>query len=524
MRFAFVRRGLPTALVLAALAACNDGAPAQPPLPEAGLRGQLVAFEVSGVLTAKPGESVRIGLLAAPEVRSIAVSLQGEYDDASLDAERLVPKDGRASFLLHAPSQPSTFSVLAKTDSGSTARLDVAVSRAGFAKVRVLPSYKGTRALDTLVASAFLKATCKDLAAMKPVPDGAPLVTGPLGQPLDLDNVPAGGRVAVAVRAGQYAFGCDDVLELPTGGSRDVPVELFDRPVDLAKTDLEARFTFEPQPSELTAWNDLLTSASNLALAAFSPVGTTQDEAARLLDAMSDASGQTAAFGFARTQGAWDGKVKTHLAQRPPSLRVRAEAWLSAGLPSTLGDLVVHLASGPGPQQATLALVTLGAADAKTAGYAAPLPFLWAADGAEDAVRLEGSLQIAPSALACATADVDAAAKVPGAKDVPTALSLAVDCPALATTLGGFGACTGSCMEQLCGKALGSLWAKGRDASSAAQQMAALRVNLGTKVTVGESAEPTAFSGAWVGDVKPGSGPSFGMRGSAKGATGMVPK
>jgi hypothetical protein len=523
MSLASRKRGLAAALAAAALSACDAGPPSPTVAPDAGLGAdRLVAFEVSGVLTAKPGEDVRVGVLAAPSVRFVDVSLQGEYGDASLDAERLVPRDGRASFVLHAPSQPSLFSLHAKTDTGGAARLDVAVSRAGFARVRAVPSYRGSRPVNALVASAFLKATCRDLSAMKPVPDGAPLATGPLGQTLDLDNVPAGGRVSVAVRAGQYAFGCQDVSELPAGGSRDVPIELFDRALDLSAASLKVRVTFEPQPNEAVAWNERQSGAADLALAKFSPLGTAQDESARLLDAMADASAQATLFGQARAQGAWDGKVQAHLAQRPPSLRARAQGWLAASLPSTLGDLTLHLASGPGPEEATLGLLRVGAADAQVAGYVAPSPFLWKADGAEDAVRLEGSLRFSPSALACAMADEDAAAKIPGAKDVPTALALAVDCASLGQALGGYGSCGATCMEQLCGKALGALWAKAREAT--AQQPSELRINLGTKVEVGENAEPVSFAGAWLGEVRPFSGSSFGMRGSARGATGTVPK
>jgi hypothetical protein len=524
MFFASDRRILLVALLAAALSAC--GFNRKDNLFDGGATGaDLLGFDTMGVLTLTPGQMAVIGVHAKPNVPSARVSLEGTYSDASIDNGHLVfDQNGQASFTLRAPSTPATFGLRAISDSpDATSRLDVAVSADGFANLHVAPHYKGVRPVPSFRASAFVRTTCKDLAKAAPM-DGSPARDGAPFQPaIDLPSVPAGANVAVSVRIMHYAVGCLDVPDLAPNADRSISVDVYDRPLDVTALDLEARLTFTPTMQEQSDWNLRMDAAGQLALLKFSPYGTTADEALRLLDAMS-AAAMNNSFASSRQSGSWDSKTSSWLGQHMPSMRQRATTWLTNGKPFTLGDQLLHV--GPGqPNQQTMIVPT---AQAKDSGIVASVPFSAVAD-ADDTLRLEGPLDIWPTALATYGANLKAAIDVQAAKDVPTALAIQLDCSGLSTALlngqqYAYGSCDQSCMKTLCESGLDAMWSAGRDASQKISDSLEVLVNASGKATVGDNAEPVELLGLWSGSVKGGQYNASTMHGAFKAATGMAPQ
>lgn len=524
------RGGLTSLVALLALAAAC-AAPAgcsisSPMVFDGGPEAQaLLAFDQTGVLTLVPGQAVKVGVHAKAPVKSVRPSLEGAYADASIDAAALeIDSSGAASFTLRAPSTSATFGVrVTSDDPKATARLDVAVSADGFATVHVTPHYRGGRAAPVFWASAFVRTTCKDLAKGAPM-DGSPARNGAGPAPLiDLPSVPAGGNVAVAVRVAHYAAGCEDVSDLAPSVDRNLSVDVYDLPLDIEALDLEARLTFTPSTQEKSDWAQRMGAASSLAISKFSPSGTSTDEAGRLLDAMAAAS-QSMAFSTARTGGSWDGKASTWLGQHAPSLKQRATTWLTGGVDFTLGDELFHLGPGMPNQQAAV----VPTAAAKDAGFSSSVPFSAVAD-ADDTLRMQGPLDVWPTALATAGANARAAMDVAGAMDVPTALAVQIDCDGLAASLLGgqqyaYGTCDQACLRSLCGAALGAMWQTARGASQSASDSFEILVNASGKATVEDTPTPVKLDGTWSATVKGGQQSATTTHGAIRAAVGAAPQ
>lgn len=480
----------------------------------------LLGFDTVGVLTLVPSQTISVGVHGASNVHHVRISLEGAYGDASIDLDRIVLDDrGQGSFTLRAPSMPSTFGVRATSDEpDATARLDVAVSNDGFASLKVSPRYRGARPAPLFVVSAFVRTTCKEIDKT----DGSPVRTGDGLVPIELPSVPAGGNVAVAARISHYAFGCTDIADLAPNGSKSVSVDLYDKPLDLGALDLEARLTFTPSMSELAAWNARMDAAAQIALSKFSPYGTAQDEAQRLLDAMQSAA-QNVSFAGARQNGTWDYKAMQWLSQHAPSMRTRAQTWLASGQPATTADLFMHLGSSSMSQKA----VVTPAPDTKDAGITTATPFSVVVD-AMDTLRIEGPIDVLPSALVTHAANAQAALDVKTASDVPTALAIQLDCDGLASTLlngqsFAYGMCDKSCLKQLCESGLGAMWSAARDVSQKIGDGFEILVNGSGPVTVGDAAEPIKLIGTWSGQVKGGPYTTSTMHGDLKAGKGMAP-
>lgn len=516
MTFALVRRWLPALWLVAT--ACASASPAVVP-DASGPPVETLRFDADGILTLGPGDSLAIGVTAIPAVHEVLVTLVGDYGDASIDTSRLALERGHATFKLHASTVPATFALRASSDAPlASARLDVAVGRDGFGTIRVTPHYQGSRPAPAVWGSAFLKGSCKDLAKGPPK-DGAPLVASSVGVPFDLKSVPVGGNVAVSVRIRHYSAGCADVADLAAGTTRALDVNLYDLGLDTTALDLEARLTFTPSVAEQTAWDVRLASAVEVVMSKVAPVGTPQDDATRLLDAMAT-SAQNAAFAAARGSGGWDTKAAAWLGQHP-SIRTSALGWLDAGKAASLTDELLHIGAGPGDQQATLALALVGA------GFSADVPFSLVAD-AGDTLRLEGPLAVQPTAVVTYRADVRAALDVAQASDVPSALAIRIDCAGLAQSLIGgqtyaYGGCNAACMTQLCAAGLSAIWKGAHDASQQLGDTTTIVLNASGATTVGEYAEPAAFSGPWIGQVKGGAAAPSTLHGVLKAAKGKAP-
>ncbi len=450
-----------------------------------------------------PGDVKDVGVSASAGLTAISLGLDGEYGDGWLELPKVATTDGHAIVRLHAPSSPATFHLIASANKATSARMDVAVSANGFATLHVIPFYTGRRPVPIVVASAFLKAACRDLAAL-PAKDGSPIVVGTPGETLVLEHIPAGGHVAVTVRIAHYATGCVDIDALAPSATRDVPITVYDRPIDLAATDLNSTLTFKPEPIDSAAWTSAMGFAGNQTLDAFSPGGT--GDGKRLLDAMAQAIADPSdkqAFLLQRSNMQWDSSTSAWVVARG-TLRTPAGKWLMQGIPSTQQDLAFKLKAGASAGSANVTLAHLGPINALSGGLSAPIPFSWVAD-ADDSLHLKGSVQILPTKLAAASADVLAVIDVPSSSDVASALAIKIDCKGLGAALAqngyAFAKCDASCTASLCSTALGAMWKSAGDTSSSLAEQTLVSITATLQATVGEFAEPQSFSGAWLGQV-----------------------
>lgn len=509
--------GLVGSALVAWLAMVGCGAvPSDMPPPDGG--STSIEFDTSGVLTLAPKDTAVVDL-SAMGVSSAVLSLAGNYLDAFLDADSVDLSSGHAEVTLRAPSTPTTFSILA-AGGGQSARLDVAISATGFASVRVKVNYVGKRAVPIVAASTFVETTCAQLPPG--ANDGSPLKVGTYGETLLVPSVPTDGQVAVSVRIAHYATGCFDVPSLTPGETRDVTVDVFDLPLDLASSTLETRFTFTPNTSDETALESYFEQLVDAAVlgASFS---TSTGEAGSLLDAMASISASPSQFAAARSQNAWDAATASWLAQHGPSMHDRVAAWLLAAAQAGLGDLTGHLDGAAAKPVFTP--LAIGPIDATTAGVSAPLPFAWSAQ-ANDVLSMSGSVTVVPSRLACALADEQAKADVSGSTGVADALGISIDCAGLGATLaqGGyaFGTCDDSCVTNLCTTAIADAWGDGTSALDQTSDALTLTLSVAAPATVVDTPRVQSYTGTWVGSFAY-STTQVGTKGAAKGANGILP-
>jgi hypothetical protein len=532
MFFASARR-LALGAVVAGAVACSQNGAASAPSVDAGTgdAGVSVSFEVQGVLTTAPRQSIDVGLHVDGPDTDVSIHLDGDYADASLSSGVVTTSGGHASVTLHAPAVPATFAIVAHAPGGPEARLDVAVSASGFATLHVTPTYAGRRPSDVVTASVFVKTTCADLAtavARGQFQDGTPTAAGAPATALTLPSVPAGTRVAVAARIKLYAVGCVDLDPLAADSTRELALPVLDRPMALGAIDLTSSFAFQPDATQLAGWNQMLDAAIARATNAFVPQSAS--ESTSLLAAMRALvpSASQAAFDAASTQYGFDARATTWLSQHMPTMRTRALAWMNAGKAEAIGTLSLRIVPATSPGFATFVLSSFAGLDTAAIGMTASAPVSFGAD-ADDVLHMAGTIHLWSTALVCETADARARQIVPGSSDSASALATGIDCAGLATALVGSGAsyagCDATCTAALCRSALVSMWKGAHDAASNAGDDATLDVTASAQATVADDASPAQFSGGWVGQVASSqtSFPSFDMKGAAQGTQSTIP-
>ena len=523
---AWSRRPLPLAAaaigVLAAACGTNNATSGSTGSPSGtdgtGPTGPSVQFDIMGPLVAPSTQAVPLGLgIQGGDDTALTLWLEGAYLDASLDRGSVDTKEHHAQVLLQTPSEPSTFTVRARTAGGSEARLEVTVGLQGVASVTLQPTYAGKRPEDAVYGSIFPRTSCEELAKAT-LDDGTSKTAAKLGQPLTIVSVPAGTRVSISLRMAHYARGCVDVDRLAPGASKDfATVELFDRPLSLAKASLQTTYTFEPSSTEGAAYVALLDAGVARAANAFIAVGTAEGVA--LLDAMKTAapSEWQATFTGNRNAGTgWDPKVVAWLGQHPPALRARAVSWLTLAKAEAQAPLMAKLVAAKTVDRVTVTPSTWGAVDLTTRpSVTVKGPFEWTAD-TDDGVQTSGTFYVSPTALLARAADGYAVKEVPSASDVPSALAAQVDCSALASSLVGAGesypTCGAACTASLCRTALLAMWNTAAGASAAATDVIQIAMNFSAHAQIDEKAEPTFLDGTWVGKITSGTGAS-GMQG-----------
>jgi hypothetical protein len=436
----------------------------------------------------------------------IRFALLGDSLDAFLD-QTLVDSgsNGVAKVALHASNQPTTFRLRASlldADGlpGPSAELGVAVSDQGFGTVRVLPQYTGKRAINGWTASVIARTTCAAIASAFPgEPDGALVVSTPQDEPVLVSGAPVGPVLVVAVRSGEYAWGCTETAELKPNTTLDVKVTVVDKPINLGSTNLDLTLAFEPSPTEYQA---LLKDATELLGEAFTPTGA--KESTLLLDAMAKLAVNGAAFNAQRAAGSWDTVTALHLSALGASLRDRIAAYAALGVPLGAPQITANLKAEAGqPSSAIIAVTTFAGIDAGAAGIPPANPFLWTAEP-DDSLILNGAVPWQPSRFIGAAAFTAAKKEVQTAAEMPDALAAIADCNGLSGKLSGLSACGPTCMEALCHDALAQRWAGALQASATAERIGSLAITAAGPAELSAQNEPIGFSGNWVGKVSDG--------------------
>lgn len=486
--------------------------------PTAGNQATSIEFESVGDLAARTQVRIKVQVLplqAQPyQVRFALPTSGGDPQDAVLD-QALVTTDslGIASVLLTAPSTPTEFDVRA-TVGALSKPLRIRVTESGFASLQVVPLYAGFRTITTWVATAHKNTTCANLTGTPP--EDGPLVSLPSASDSapQLDDVPAGMRLAVTLRSGHFVGGCASVDKVRPGSPSDpqvVQVTVLNRPINLNASTLNLSLGLSAGD---TSWSGFLQQGSDAVLDAL--LGTSTDDVDALLDAMreaSDASRQS--FENARKAEAWDDLLRAHWgAGAATKVHDVYKGWLAAGR-QRFSDSA-HLFTGtltpieqPGSpldqRSADLTLLTVADLPAKQSGVVERAKVAWSA-GADDSILLGTDLYLVQSQLMSGLAEAALLKANPEVADGPALLAETLDCDGLSATLVaagasaefGYGSCDAACLTSLCETAAAALWQRGADATGLAPARLSISAT-GEEPLVGDAAQLDGVGGLWLG-------------------------
>lgn len=485
--------------------------------PTAGNQPTSIEFESVGDLPARAQVLVKVKVLPAQSyaVRFALPTSGGDPLDAVLD-QALVTADsnGIASVKLTAPSTPAEFDVRASVGAFSRT-LRIRVTESGFASLLVQPKYSGfLRKITTWVASAHLDTTCASLTGIPP--EDGPLVSLPAasGSAPQLDDVPAGTRLAVTLRSGHFVGGCASVEKARPGSPSNpqvVQVTVLNRPINLNASTLNLSLGL---PADDTSWSAFLQRASDDMLASL--LGTSTDDVDALLDAMREASGASRqSFENARKAEVWDDLLRAHWGSSAATkVHEVYKGWLTAGR-QRFSDSA-HLFTGtltpieqPGSpldqRSADLALLTVADLPVKQSGVVERAKVSWSA-GADDSILLGTDLYFVQSQLLSGLAEAALLKANPEVADGPALLAETLDCDGLSGVLVAAGAsaelgydgCNAACLTTLCESAARALWQRGADATGLSPTRLSINAT-GEEPLVGDAAELVGVGGVWLG-------------------------
>lgn len=461
-----------------------------------------IAFDGDAAIEVTPGESRELSVFTTPPASyEIYFALLGAPSDASLDKSYVITEaDGRAALKLHAPDAPATFTLRAWIVNGPTAELTVSVSKTGVGAVQVVPDYDGQRPINEWVASAIVGASCDELTGQLPgEPKGALVATSPEQQDPVIQSVPVGPKVAVAVRAGHFAWGCTDANDVAAGGTTKVKVHVVDVPPAIDKTSLDVELTYAPSAVQ---YGSMLDGARVSFLDVFLPPGA--PEAQTLLDSMEAASVDPAAFAVARAASGWDALATAHLGALPSTLGDRMNKWIDLGFGEAAPVVTGQLVAIDGvPGKAVFLASEIGGLSSDAAGAPAVHIVSWTAQP-DDKVLLSGTLYWLPSRFVGAACQVGAAADLGVQGYMADALAKAAACSDLGATLPGLDACDGGCLADLCRTALLTRWHDAMDVSAANDVVGTIEIDATGQIKVDDDALPVALMGNWIGSVSDG--------------------
>jgi hypothetical protein len=477
-------------------------------------------FEMVPDLPARAQLQLTVRALPAKQyhVRFALPTSAGDPLDAVLDqADVDTDASGIASVQLTAPSSITSFDVRASVGSVSTS-VTIHVKDTGFASLQVRPIYSGFRTIPTWVASAYPDRTCADLSGIPPA-DG-PIVSLPASAQAapQLNDVPAGTRLAVTLRAGHFVGGCASLEGVPPGSAdkpEEVQVTVLDRPIDLSASPLNVSFSL---PSGEKTWSEFLQGGADASLQALR--GTSTSDVDALLDAMREASlDSLQAFENTRQAEGWDSLVAQRWGNDADSkLHDLCANWLAAGRQKFTasehvftGSLLPILQPGSPLDQrgAELTLLTVADVDAQKSGFVARAQVSWSASS-DDSLLLGTDLYLIQSQLALALAE---AAELESHTDATSGASLLadmLDCQGIAGDLAAagpdpdfaYGDCDGACLASLCESGVSAIWRRSGDATGLSP--ARLSISATGAARVGDTAEVAGVSGTWLGSLKSG--------------------
>lgn len=474
-------------------------------IPSATLDG--VAFESDDTLELSPSQKIAIQLTSTAGSK-VSLLLLGDALDASLD-ESIVWADGAgsASVVLTAPSQPTTFILRAQLNDGSSDELVVAVSEQGFTTLRVLPSYKGQRALDGSWSSdVVVGGDCPTLLSSYPDgPIGALHVDSQKGSQPTIGSVPVGPTLAVAVRSGLLVQGCVTYVATKPDGLEEVAVEAFDNPMVLTSAKLEVTLGFVPDEA---SFGPMIKAASDVVADVSFPPDT--PVATILLDSMEQALAAPAALELSTLRAGTTLEQDLATSLDGVSLNGLCRSLSEGSAIAAVADASSNTSGLKGLFEgspdaggfATFTLVSFQGLSADQVGAPASIPISWQANG--DFLLVSGSLPIASSRLAGAYMNHQASTLVGDTTTVPEMLASAVDCPTVAGMIAAHGgsACDSVCLEEACSAALATRWSEGLAVSDSADgSLGRLDVSLGGDVVVDSQLLPATITGSWTGSL-----------------------
>jgi hypothetical protein len=518
--------------------ACGGGGQAAPKPPAAipdagGAALAALGFSVDPGLACANGQ----GICVAPSqvvtfgVKGlsgtvVSLSLEGSYADAALTAQTVTLAGGTALVALESASTTASFSIVARVGSAGsnqTVSLPVTVATSGSATIEATPVYTGHRPTNDYYATDFVLSTCAELTASGPDAGGATWTAGASGGAIAL-VVPAGERVAVQVRLGHYAFGCADVDPLVPQTVSALRVQVYDVPLALNLTNLDATFSYATDTTG--EWLAMGRAAVARVEGAFFP--TAGQDGPALLDAMRAAivvPADQSQFDSLRATSGWDATAGTWMSAHLPSLNSRAGAWLTAAEGDGIGPLAMTIGNGTAAGTAPVTASGFGSLSWVAAGLLQPAPFQWTAD-ANDTIHLAGAIDLASTPLLAHEADEHASDADAGASDVPSALALAIDCGGFATSLVGsgvsYGTCYAPCTANLCAAALAATWKSAAEPAPSGADVVHTTITASAPADVGDLAEPALLQGGWLGEISGPGVPPLPDGGSAFPVSGTL--
>ncbi|NUP07326.1 MAG: hypothetical protein HOW73_14845 [Polyangiaceae bacterium] len=496
------------ALVALAAAACvadDDDAGTYVDPPE----GTPLEFKETETLELAPREVATVRLRTDAN-ETVALLLLGDALDASLDSTSVRANDsGDASVELTAPTQPTTFVLRAQIDGEASAELHVAVSEQGFTTMKIVPTYQGKRSLDSWSADVLVGGDCESILAGYPAdPVGALHVESEQKKDLELESVPVGPQLAVAVRSGSLAAGCVPFAATKPDGKEEVAVTMLDRPMLLTAAELNLRLEFLPDPMSYA----VLVQAAGTALAdAAFPTET--PFASLLLETMSADLPNDAAYSLMslRETTTLDEQLAVLLGNVDPHAACLAMA--ESGTAAALADVDSRalkiegrlLGSGDAPLAPNFQLTSFAGLDASTLGSPMNVAFSWSAT-ADDVLVVSGLLPLSPARLVGAYMNGALSVQLGTETTVTGYIASLVDCPAVAGKIieqGGVATCDETCLVAACTTAIQNRWEQGLMAGDSLDGSAgSLQIGASAAAVVDNELLPTELDGSWIGTLK----------------------
>jgi hypothetical protein len=426
---------------------------------------------------------------------------------------------GDAHVVLIAPSNPATFSVRATATGAAPAIVDLAVPKTSMAELEIYPSYAGERVVKSYVASATENMTCADLQGSPPS-DG-PITVSAIAFPIPL-LVPADTKLAVTLRAANFAWGCTTVNTATEGVENDVEVVMTNVPMKLDKSDVDFTLTLDTLDEFQAA---LAGPEQTIAL---SVLGEHDDDVDALLSQMAANASNGDSFSAARTTLGWDDAVRSTLgAASTDALRAPLARWMQAGIDAnSLDNRLQGSLQGVADAAPTLTLSSIFGISTAHASAEPSGTQSWEA-GADDGVLIGMRFSFLPAWFLLSAARGPAVHEVSGATSLSEALAGAVSCADVATTLVAHGKskghstsdCDKNCTRQLCDDAVHALLVA---ALASDPEPSTFEVALTASGSVGDDAELTGFSGNWLGHWSLPDG-TTDLHGTASGAAAPSP-